>query len=404
MQTKLKIDFRQGSKVKIYNIVITSFFLLSITLPIFSLQYKDFQIKEFTDRKNFDAWFVAKSQFINNYKVITSGIRFYLLGLSPAKQYFKGENGMFIKKKSKLKEGKIAVPLARPLQDLFGHNPYTARELKSMRKILMARKRYLNRHGIKYLLVLIPRKSTIYPEIFSRRLRQKFSETNLTKAWHYLKNNSDLNIINLKAPLIKFKHNSQQPLYFKTDAHWNKLAAFAGYQAVLKQINKIFFRRLKKLSLRDFSLKIKRNWCHHNFKIRTGICPEDQKIRLIPKPSLMLRNQLLYELFLQGFGQRKFQKIALTNQNRITQNYRITNNPQGKLNTGLLLSASFGEKMAPFLSYHFKKLLISREIRGFQTHLFDISSKKTGKIDIVIQTMVEGVFHKKSKLFNPDNL
>lgn len=56
-----------------------------------------------------------------------------------------------------------------------------------------------------------------------------------------------------------------------------------------------------------------------------------------------------------------------------------------------LVSASTGEKMVYFFAAHARQLYRYRQVRGFDTHFYGVDPSTTGRLDLVIQTLPEGV-------------
>ncbi len=145
---------------------------------------------------------------------------------------------------------------------------------------------YLNSKNIPYILVLAPRKHTIYPEIYPFPK----SDTSYLSAKYildYLSKKSSIDIIDLTKELPKFK-DPTLPLFYRTDGHWTNYGAFAGYYATLTQAQKLNpkFPRLEK---QDFTIspEIFNIWQGDNaLRALDNRRPIDIGVKMTPKPNI----------------------------------------------------------------------------------------------------------------------
>lgn len=89
---------------------------------------------------------------------------------------------------------------------------------------------YIESHGGKFVITIVPLKPSIYPEHF--RDKEYLSRPDLTGLDRFqlaLKNNN-ISYVDLKTPLISSK--GETPLFYKTDVHWNS----AGVTIAAKEI------------------------------------------------------------------------------------------------------------------------------------------------------------------------
>jgi hypothetical protein len=105
------------------------------------------------------------------------------------------------------------------------------------------------------LLVIAPNKETIYPEYLPSQLYRPIRDkTVLDDFLTYLKRHSNVNIVDLRRPLIQAKKEGL--LFHKTDTHWNNYGAFVGYAKMMEPVSK-WFRQVRVLSLNDFKVTTK---------------------------------------------------------------------------------------------------------------------------------------------------
>lgn len=93
---------------------------------------------------------------------------------------------------------------------------------------------WLQRQGTDFLMVVIPMKPTIYAEKFPKRYVQRPELTGLLRFQAKLQKN-DIPFINAYE-LLKSKKD-EQPLYFKTDMHWNSVGAGYVAQAIVNHFS-----------------------------------------------------------------------------------------------------------------------------------------------------------------------
>lgn len=92
--------------------------------------------------------------------------------------------------------------------------------------------------GIKYYFFVAPIKARIYPEKLNAELLQKFKISKLDQLYNFLKNDTTINVIDVRDELIAGKNI--RPTYIKTDTHWNEFGAFLAYEKIIKSVKKDF--------------------------------------------------------------------------------------------------------------------------------------------------------------------
>lgn len=125
-----------------------------------------------------------------------------------------------------------------PMALYRGLNLFTETELETINKNLTEQRDWLKKQGIPFILVIAPNKASIYPENIPDNIKKVHEKTRLDQLIEYLKNNSQIEIVDLRDCLKSEKNN--QRLYHKTDTHWNSYGAFIAYQSIMKQVSKHF--------------------------------------------------------------------------------------------------------------------------------------------------------------------
>ncbi|WP_420266273.1 alginate O-acetyltransferase AlgX-related protein [Candidatus Magnetominusculus dajiuhuensis] len=137
------------------------------------------------------------------------------------------------------RDGWLYMTALKTLEDYRGNAPFTQDELLRIRRVLLARQRWLRDRGINYYLLIPPNKETIYPEYLPDYINKVGNMTRIDQIIG-LMDNPTFNIIDLRDTLINAKHKGR--LYFKTDTHWNSYGAFWGYQKIISTLGKDYPR------------------------------------------------------------------------------------------------------------------------------------------------------------------
>lgn len=89
--------------------------------------------------------------------------------------------------------------------------------------------------GIGYFVSIAPNSHTIYREM----LPEWASKSKVSPNVQYLlsKSTNDMTLADLSSSIKKYKSSSHEPLYYKTDTHWNEFGAWYGYQDLQSKIS-----------------------------------------------------------------------------------------------------------------------------------------------------------------------
>jgi|GEM_PF-420847 len=118
--------------------------------------------------------------------------------------------------------------------------PVTQEELVQLKELFEERRDWLKERGIK-LYIVFPRISQfIYEEELGSRMYRHHKTSKLDQLLSYLKNNSDLDIIDVEKPLLEAKKSAKTELYYKTGTHWNYYGAYFAYAAIIEYISRDF--------------------------------------------------------------------------------------------------------------------------------------------------------------------
>jgi hypothetical protein len=136
------------------------------------------------------------------------------------------------------------------MDDARGITQYDDKTLKAWSESLEAKRRWLAGRGIRYLLVVVPSKETVYGEYLPDYLRKVHAVTGLDQFLGYLRSHSQVSVADLREGLFAAKRSGR--VFEKTDTHWSQLGAYAGYQQVTGTL-RAWFPRLHAAPRSDFS-------------------------------------------------------------------------------------------------------------------------------------------------------
>ena len=151
------------------------------------------------------------------------------------------------------KDGWLFTNDSRSVEDYRGAVRYTDQELSVFTATLESRKNWLLKRGIPLLLVIAPNKESIYPEFLPDGIKKVNESTRLDQLIDYLKLNSNVDLLDLRSPLLHEKQSYQ--LYYKTDSHWNSYGAYFAYSEMIKRM-KNYFPAIEAFPLADYMEKV----------------------------------------------------------------------------------------------------------------------------------------------------
>lgn len=104
-------------------------------------------------------------------------------------------------------------------------------------------------YGGKFIVVVAPDKSTVYPQHMPDEIPVIGTVTSVDRLIERVDAYSDINIIDLRPVLIEASKTSL--VYYKTDSHWNCLGAYYAYAEIISRLS-TDFPDLKPRPLGDF--------------------------------------------------------------------------------------------------------------------------------------------------------
>ncbi len=107
--------------------------------------------------------------------------------------------------------------------------------LKNWQNSLEWKSRWLNERGSRFLLVIAPEKSTVYPEFLPDGWQHSSTNSPRSQLVAYLKAHSNIEVLDLTDSLLAVKDRT--PVFFRTDSHWNLHGAFTATNEIVRRLN-----------------------------------------------------------------------------------------------------------------------------------------------------------------------
>lgn len=228
--------------IKLYDLILIALFFLMIISPavgtiyglktmvsetekrkLHEMPHFDFSDQSITDyAKKMEAFLNDHFGFRNQIIQLNNNIVITLFNKSPVEKVRIGKDGWLYSWNKLI------------LENYYGKQPYSDRQLKAWIEVYEKRRLWLNKKGIAFAFVIAPNKMSIYPEYLPRSLNNIREMTKLEQIVTFFKENSVVKVVDLRPPLMAAKPFNQ--LYYKTDTHWNYYGAFVAYKSILKEI------------------------------------------------------------------------------------------------------------------------------------------------------------------------
>jgi hypothetical protein len=128
---------------------------------------------------------------------------------------------------------------ADALPDFLAVPTLSSVQLRRLATILSIQQNYLAEQGVVFQFTIAPNKSSIYGDFMPDRFAPVQPLNNMGK-WLASPYSATVNTIDLLNPLRQAASDSTDPLYHRTDSHWNNLGARVGFQTIMASIAKQF--------------------------------------------------------------------------------------------------------------------------------------------------------------------
>jgi len=276
------------------------------------------------------------------------------LGVSPSDRLIVG------------KDGWLFLGHRNAIDQYRGVAPFTPRQLRRWKRILVERRDWLAQRGIEYLVVLVPNKHSMYPEFMPDNLPRVSDESQLSELARFLDQHSDVPVLDLRPALERARREHR--IYHKTDTHWNDIGAYAAYQAILARLEQKLpgLRHASPTPVR-FGKLTTRGMGLAQLVGLSETCPEERLVLTPTEPRAEIppSERVRYEERV-----RKQLPVALG-----------TRDPS--LPRALMFRDSFANALVPYLSENFERILYVWE-RNLDPRIVEKESP-----DVVIQQLTE---------------
>lgn len=134
--------------------------------------------------------------------------------------------------------------------------PLSQRELRNWAEVLTAKHEWLAERDVRYLMVFVPDKFTVYPEYRPQWIRQWSRSSRLDQIVDYLREHTEVPILDLRGPLLEAKEELR--IYHKTDTHWNAWGAYVSVREIFTLFSEWFpgFEPVQRLTPADFEVVV----------------------------------------------------------------------------------------------------------------------------------------------------
>lgn len=308
----------------------------------------------------FNAYFNDNFRFRNLLVHGNYLLHYRFLGTSPSSQVVAGQNGWLYYTADKM------------IDDCRGITHFSDDQLRQWTRAIALKKYWLKQQGIEYILVVAPNKCSIYPENLPNGYTKVRPETGLDQLLAYARKHTDLDLVDLRAPLIAAK--GQHTLYLKTDTHWSNYGAFLAYRELLRPLA-ARFPAITAFSPDDFTITLK--------KYSAGDIA-----------GIIGRKEFLSEEEYEFIPKRPF-TAQLVEKNKGKLDPFTMVKEGALLPRALILGDSFFVKMIPFVSEHFSLSHYRGGRWNSQTAMEEIIARY--KPDVVIEEVVERFIKRSSE-------
>lgn len=256
----MEIKMKGVNKVVIFNYILIIIFFVMIILPLIFFNHIEGKLSVIENKTlalkpvmikpdgNFNEEFIAEYEkyFDDNIGwkqealIANMILKYKCFGVVDIPNWMLGENGNL-----------FYTSAGEDIKTYSGMNAYSEEQMKDMLECLQFMNQYFRQEGAYTYNVFIPNKEAIYSEEYNPYIyHEENSRQDIFS--QYIKDNSDLNVINLKEDLLR---NKSDNLYFKVydGSHWNMNGAFIGYQELMNLIKKDI-PDIKILNKEDFDI------------------------------------------------------------------------------------------------------------------------------------------------------
>lgn len=250
-----------NKKNEICNIVFVIAFAIMICLPLLFLNHNQNKISVIENRTlavkpnlwqqdgslnkdfitEFEDWFNDNIGFKGQALAGNIIFKYKLFGVLDIPNWIEGDKGNF-----------FYTTGGKDIETYAGKNLYSQETMQELSECLISMNRYFEQKGCKTYNMFIPNKEAVYSELYDEDVYHA-EESRLDILTGYIKENTELNVFNVKQALINHKAEN---LYYKSydGSHWNMNGAFIGYRELMSVIQKDY-PEIVVLEKEDFEIR-----------------------------------------------------------------------------------------------------------------------------------------------------
>lgn len=186
--------------------------------------------EHFNDTFGFRDWFLRGHSLV----------KLFAFGVSPTPRVLVG------------KQGWLFYTGDLTLEDQRGLCPFSASGLEAWELMLEARREFLAARGIDYLLVLVPNKEEVYPELLPDSVT-RVGPRRIDQLVAHLREHTQVDVLDLRPAMIAAKTDpeSETEPYLKLGTHWNGMGSYVAYKAVMEHLRELRPELAPPLALED---------------------------------------------------------------------------------------------------------------------------------------------------------
>ncbi len=229
--------------------------------------------------------------------------------------------------------------LEEDIKDYRHLNAFKPEELEKWLEVVGARKRFLDKRGIRYFIVACPDKELVYDEYLPQAFKRGQGPSRVEQFARAVRKRLGVEVLDLTETLRAAKGKDR--LYHKTDTHWNDLGAYVGYDAIINHLAH-HYPSLKPVERSAFKLEDRAE--------KGGDLARIIGLKLdIQERALLLHNP--------GAQARLRSGRPITYQTLdVGENPKVeTVSPRAEIPSAVFVRDSFGEALMPMLSEHVGK-------------------------------------------------
>ncbi len=226
-----------------HNHIIILFFAIGISLPILWMNAFPIEQNVFTEKRilkpkpAFD--FMHINRFFNNYTAYFEDNLGFKKTLSTLNSYYKFKLFRTSSKPDRVIVGKDSwlfstePEIAGDYQNLTSYAPS---DLIKLKENIEEIENCYKQKNIKFAMIILPTKSSIYPEYLPDFVKRKSKPTKLSQLSQYMKHYPEITFIDMTDSFIKEKKSTE--LFYQHDIHINYAGGFLAYQTLINTLRK----------------------------------------------------------------------------------------------------------------------------------------------------------------------